>query len=288
MVSMSSKRRRPLGEHVDDLVEVLDARVDRREPRVVDEVGATGGLHVELERALPRGMTRDHDVVTLGCRDHGIVTGSERGHVVVDRTTVQVPVRVLVDREHRLGHRDVDALPDSRLLAVIERGEDRRQALERGVHVAVREHVVGDRAVARLPLRPRDAGLGLHDRCVRAASRPRALLPVAADRRDDEPGMGGEQLVGVEAHACHHARTEVLEHHIGHPGERAHDRDRFGLREVEADVSLPAVLLREVRRHRVLARPREPRHVTLGRLDLDDVRTHVDEHAPAVRTGEHA
>ena len=236
----------------------------------------------------PAGMTRDHDVMTLGCRDHGIVTGSERGHVVVDRATVQVPVRMLVDREHGLGHRDVDALPDSRLLALIERGEDGRQALERGVHVAVREHVVGHRAVTRLPLRPSDACLSLHDGCVRAASRPGALLAVTADRRDDETGMRGEQLVGVEAHAGHHARPEVLEHHVGHPSERAHDRDRFGMREVEADVSLPAVLLREVRRHRVLARPREPRHVTFGRLDLDDVRTHVDEHASAVRTGEHA
>ena len=68
------------------------------------------------------------------------------------------------------GDRDVDALPDSRLLALIEGGEDGRQALERGVHVAVREHVVGHRTVTRLPLRPCDAGLGLHDGSVRAAA----------------------------------------------------------------------------------------------------------------------
>ena len=83
---------------------------------------------------------------------------------------------MLVDREHGLGHRDVDALPDSRLLALI--GAAARMAdkhSRRGVHVAVREHVVGDRAVARLPLRPRDAGLGLHDRCVRAGAATRDL-----------------------------------------------------------------------------------------------------------------
>ena len=232
-------------------------------------------------------MTRDHDVMTLGCRDHGIVTGSERGHVVVDRATVQVPVRMLVDREHGLGHRDVDALPDSRLLALIERGEDGRQALERGVHVAVREHVVGHRAVTRLPLRPSDACLSLHDRCVRAASRPGPLLAVTADRRDDETGMRGEQLVGVEPmRAITPAESSRAPRRTS---QRASARSPpLRMREVEADVSLPAVLLREVRRHRVLARPREPRHVTFGRLDLDDVRTHVDEHASAVRTGEHA
>ena len=249
---------------------------------------ATGSLHVQLERALPRGMPRDHDVVTLGGGDHRVVAGRERGHVVVNRATVEVPVRVLVDREHGLGHRDVDALPDSRLLALVERGEDGRQALERGVHVAVREHVVRDRAVARLPLRPRDAGLGLHDGCVRATPRPGTLLAVPADRRDHETGMRGQQLVGIESHPGHHPRPEVLEHHIGHAGERAHDRHRFGMREVEADVALAAVLLREVRRHRVLPRPREPGHVALGRLDLDHVRAEVDEHARAVRTGEHA
>ena len=97
-----------------------------------------------------------------------------------------------------------------------------------------------------------------------------------------------EQLVGVETHAGHDAGPEVLEHDVGEPRERAHDRHGFGMTEVEADVALAAVLLREVRRHRVDARPREAREVTLGRFDLDDVGAEVDEHPSRMRAREDA
>ena len=97
-----------------------------------------------------------------------------------------------------------------------------------------------------------------------------------------------EQAVGVETHPGHDAGAEVLEHDVAEPRERAHDRHCFGLAEVEADVALAAVLLCEVRGHRVDARPREAGEITLGRFDFDDVGAEVDEHPSRMRAREDA
>ena len=232
-------------------------------------------------------MAGDDDALAVADREDRVVAGLEAGHEAVRRGVGQLPVDVLVDRQEGRGHRDLDVLPAAGPLPLVERGEDAGEALERGVHVAVGDGIVGVGTAAGLALEPGQAALRADDGRVRPAVGPGAGRAVAGQRGVDEVGVLGGQRLVAEAHAVHHAGAEVLQHDVAAPGQLAEDLDGARLAQVERDVALAAVLLREVRGDGVDARERVAGHVALGRLDLDDVGAHVGQHPPAVRPGEH-
>ena len=100
--------------------------------------------------------------------------------------------------------------------------------------------------------------------------------------------MRADSVAVAEPHPVHHAGTEVLHHDVALLGQVMQELHGLGPLHVEADVALPAVLLREVRRDRVDARIGEAGEVADGRLDLDHLGAEVGEHAGAVRAREHA
>ncbi len=200
----------------------------------------------------------------------------------------QLVVQVLVDVEHRLGHRHVDPLPATRLLALVQRGEHGRRHLQRGVHVGVARRVVGVHGATGVALRLGQPALGADDGRVRPAVRPRPGGAVPGDRRVDESRVLGQQRVRPESHPLHHAGAVVLDEHVAVPGEVGGELRAARGRQVDADVALAGVLLHEVRRLPVDARRGEAGQVARRWLDLDDVGAEVGEHPRAVRPGQHA
>ena len=204
---------------------------------------ATNSSNVPRSAGCPLIVTRSPFAV---CDDE-VVAGSEAADPArVDVAVVELVVEVLVDVEHRLGHRDVDPAADAGLLATVQRGEDRRRRLERGVHVGVAERVVGVGAAAGVALRLGDPRLGADDRCVGAPIRPRPARPVAGDRCVHEARLAGAQRHMIESEAVHHAGAVVLDDDIAVLGELGGDGRPGGGRQVDADVALAGVLLDEV------------------------------------------
>ena len=242
---------------------------------------------VALEGPPVGRVAGDDHGLAVADREDREVAGLEAGDDAVRLRVGQLPVDVLVDREQGRGHRDLDVLATAGPLALVERGEDAGQALERGVHVAVGDRVVGVGPAASFALEPGQPALRAHDGGVRPAMGPRAGRAVAGQRGVDQVGVLGGQRLVAQADAVHDAGAEVLQHHVAAPDQLAQDLDGARLAQVERDVALAAVLLREVRGDGVDPRERVAGHVALGRLHLDDVGPHVGQHPPAVGPGEH-
>ncbi len=181
----------PGGEVADDVgecVEVGEPVGDVGEARVVDEVGTSHGGGEEIERAAFGRVARHHERLTVGDRQHEIVAGTEAPDPL--RIVVAFPqgvVQVLVDVEHRLGHRDVEPLTTARTLALVQGGDDRGGRLDGRVDVGVTVRILRQRPTPGVALRRDDAGLGFDHRRVRAPPHPRTGLPVSRDRRVDQP-----------------------------------------------------------------------------------------------------
>ena len=59
---------------------------------------------------------------------------------------------MFVDVEHRLRHRDVDAVAECRVLTLVERGDHRNGAFHRGIHVGMAVRIVRVLAVTGVAL----------------------------------------------------------------------------------------------------------------------------------------
>ena len=202
---------------------------------------------------------------------------------------------VLVHVQQRLRHRHVDPVAAAGALALVERGQDARRALERCVHIAVAVRivrVVGSAVVfhraAGVALGLGDARLGAHHGGVGAPTHPGPGLAVAADRGVHDARVTRRYGLVAEAHSRSHAGAEVLDEHVALLGQGEQQLARLGLVHVEADVALAGVLLDEVAGEAVHPRVGEAGHVAIGRLDLDDLGAEVAEHPGAVRPTEHA
>ena len=136
------------GEVDDDPPQVLVVRHPRGhvgEARVVGEVSATHRRDEEVERAALGGVAAHDQRLAVGDLHHDVVAGSERTDPLrVDVAVPQRIVEVLVDVEHRLGHRHVDQLPTPGALALEQRGDDRRTRLHARVDVGVAVRVLGE------------------------------------------------------------------------------------------------------------------------------------------------
>ena len=241
------------------------------------------------ERAALGRVPADDDAVAVGEGEHDVVAGTE----VADRLRVlgavpQLAVEVVVDEEHRLGHRDVDDLPGARRVALVEGGEDGDRQLHAGVRVGVAQRVVGVVAAAGVALQLGDPGLGGDDRRVRPPVDPRAGRAVPGDRGVDQAREPRRQLLGAEPEALHHPGAVVLDDDVALGGEREGQLLALRRGQVDADVALAGVLLHEVRRQPVDTRAGVARQVTVRRLELDDLGAEVRQHPRAVRAGEDA
>ena len=120
----------------------------------------------------------------------------------------------------------------------------------------------------------------------RCDSGPR--LPEAGDREKNEAGIVRGEPLPAEARAVHHAGAEVLDQDVRLARERAHELGAALGLQVDAHVALAGVLLNVEARQSVAHDPEQARHVSGGRLDLDDVCAEVGEQASGERPGDEA
>ena len=115
----------------------------------------------------------------------------------------------------------------------------------------------------------------------------RSGLPVAGNRRVNQPRILSRQRVVCEAEAGHDAGTIVLDYDVRRPRQPFEDGAALAGLQVERDASLAAV--DGVEAGAVEAgRPRHlPRRVAGGRLDLDHVGAEIGEQHRAERAGHH-
>ena len=156
---------------------------------------------------------------------------------------------------------------------------DGHTGLERGtVLVAVGGVQAGERT-ARRPVR-RIFGTG-------------AGASVPGQRSDDDVGIDGAQLLGTEPEPIHDADAEVVDRDVADGDEPCDNLRGIGVRQVDADTALVAVVELEqtrgvMRRRRAVGRVQRqpPEHAQMvGRLELDDVGSEVGQDLGAERTG---
>ena len=114
-----------------------------------------------------------------------------------------------------------------------------------------------------------------------------ALLPESADRQVDEPGMGFEQLGGVEAKARHGTGPEVLHDHIRGSDQRTRRFQALRALDVQAQRTLAPVAGEESRRKPVARPPHIPNLIAPGGFDLDHLGALVGQDRPRHGTRQH-
>ena len=118
--------QRPLANRVDEITEMGEPITDATEARVVRQIRPAHCRNQSNERTPFGRVPADHHHLAVGCRENGVVARSERTDPIGrDLPVPQVVVDMLVDVEHRLGHRNFHLLAAPGALAVIQRGEDR-------------------------------------------------------------------------------------------------------------------------------------------------------------------
>ncbi len=186
----------------------------------------------------------------------------------------------------RVDERNVDCLAAAGTAAMEERRRDRAERVHAG-------HDVGDACVNELRRSRRiarhmaDSGERLRHEVEADLAGERAG---AAERRDgghDEAGVEATELRVAESALVEHAGAEVLDHHVDFGSERAQELECLGLREVEAEALLAAVLLDEVGAAALLHERQHARRVaSWGELDLDDRGAELCHEARDRRPGE--
>src|SRR5262249_22280275 len=122
---------------------------------------------------------------------------------------------------------------------------------------------------------------------------PRPRLPEARDGAVDQVGLDGDERFVVDAEPRGYARGEVLDGHVGLPGEVPHDGARLGAPVIEPNALLAHVDAGEVRALIVtcgIELQMALAHVIAAAraLDLDDASAQIGKEARAVRAGEDA
>jgi hypothetical protein len=281
--------REPSFDRRDDLVAVLDPPRVRRVALVRDHLGAT---HQAAERR-PTVVHERHDdqIALLPAEDSGRTDlrmvmpradrrdGAAGGTVElhVDLVTVEVGVE----------DRDVEILPLARPLAVEERASDRAHRVRAGRDVAETEHRQ-HREAFRIADHVRHARVGLGDEIVARLLRERSRLAERGDRAHDDLRVQRADVLVTEPHAADRSRRVVLDEHVDLGRELAEQRPSLRALHVDAEALLPAVLLHVIRAPPVLHERQTAAEIALRRdLDLDHLRTHLDQETSAGRPGEH-
>lgn len=200
----------------------------------------------------------------------------------------------LGDREHGVGHGDVDVLALPGALGVPQRGEDaeRGEQSRNGIsHTG--SHPDGVRGVG--PGDGHQTAHGLRDdvegRPVPVGAVPARLVAEAANRGVDQAGIAGREGVVVETEAVHDAGGEVLDDDVGVVDQAQQYVAGLGLLQVQHE--RPLVAIGRLEHPAVVAgfvvggeRAGVAEEVAARRLHLDHVGALVGEQRRAERPGE--
>ena len=134
--------------------------------------------------------------------------GAERGRYAAARKIFGcLPHR---QRDARVDERRVDLLSGAGALAIMQRREDARDREQARAEIRER-HAGFPRRTARLAGDRHDARHALRHQIEAAFAARRPGLPVAGNRRVDQPRVHRRQRVVPEAERRHHAGTIVLD-----------------------------------------------------------------------------
>ncbi len=299
--SAVERSREALGEDRAKLGTPLDPVAVRGEPRIPRQaVQPEGGaqpwpLACRPDRDRDRTVGRGKGLVR---HDIGVGVAEPAGRHAADERVLRLV--------HEAGHRgaeqrDVDPLATTRHrtsvpLAPDERGQDADRAEHPRHDVADRDADLR-RTTALVVGRPGDrhqAAGRLDHEVVAGPGRGRAGRPIARDRQVDEPRVDGLERRVIEPEPGEPPDSCVLDQDVAVGEEPAQDRHALGRLEVQAHPALVAVDGQVIGgRPSPLAvsradpgRAPAPGRVTLGRLDLDDLRAQVAEEHRAVRPGQ--
>jgi hypothetical protein len=193
----------------------------------------------------------------------------------------------LVDQhaQHRIHQRDVDGLAAPALLALVQGHLHRTEGVGRAHHVGDEDAVVGRSCLSVLVLAIGHlvARGGVNHRRIRRGGGARAGLPEAGNRGVDQPRVLINENGVVEAQAFHHARAEVLHHHIGLQRQLTCQALAFWRRQVQHHAALAAVHAGVIGADAATMRLALAHHVAVGRFYLDHVGAGIGQHARAHR-----
>jgi hypothetical protein len=144
------------------------------------------------------------------------------------------------------------------------------------------------RRAVRLAGQIRQAAHRLEDAREAGALGVRPGLAEAGDAQHNQPRIGGEQRVGVEAPALQRAGAEVLHQHVEVFDQLQEQRAPLGLAHVQRDAALAAVADLPVQRHAFLhRRQRAQRVAAVWQLQLHDLGAVVGAQRGRERRREH-
>src|SRR4051794_36211806 len=299
-------REGPLLDQREDLVQARQARLGGGVVLVLDQLGVPDLVHQRLPDLRLDDDVQPRVLAVVGHRlaAHGPAGLAAAGGVARARDEVEeLLVRVLVERpvleallvaeldaaevQDAAAHGDLDALAAPGVRALVERGADRPEQVDRVAGVADLRAGHDRRAVLEAGRAHRAAGR-LGDVLVRLGVLERARAE-ALQRRVDEPRVELVQVLPREAEPIHHARAEVLDQDVGAVHELAEDLLALVRLHVEGEAPLVAVEHREVQRVHVrqIAQLAAGDVAAAGLLDLDDVGSHPRKELRADRAGLH-
>ena len=121
---------------------------------------------------------------------------------------------------------------------------------------------------------------------VSGLERARPGLPEAGNRTVDETGIACRQRLRSEAEPFHHARTELLQNHVGRVDQLQHLLARGRILEIELDAGLAAIEHGVERACRPCLGRKEAHVLATRPLDLDDLRSRLGQHQAGQRPGQ--
>ena len=288
------------GEHLRQLVAVLDALAVGGEARVLREMRAVSDL-AELAELAVVAAGDDHVAVgrleSLVGHDVRMRVADALGHV-----SGREEIGALVGEygHGRIEQREIEVLAAAGFGAVRERGAHGDRRVHAGDDVGDRDSRFLRAAARKIVALPGDAHHAAHaldHEIVAGPLAPGAGLAEPGHRAVDELRIDLLQVAVAEPVAGEIAELVVLEEHVGFCGELAHDPLALGLREIDRDRFLAAVGAGKISGFgRVAAvgvlQPRRAEGARvvarLRALDLEDLGAEVGEDLPGPGPGEHA
>ena len=282
----------PGGPSSDRFIDLCLARHARRvlgQRIIFREIDAPDGPHETPEVG---GVVRaDDDIAPIG-RRVGVGrnnAGDRRARRTADDDAVrEVGYDGLENGEDGLEDRYVHHLPDPIATPRLECQEDAERGLHAGERVAQRE-VCAHRLLSRHAGQMSKTPECLANRRIPGTMGIRPGLAEARKTRDDQAAVVAPQIIRRQAPGLHRSGPEILDQHVGTPGESSCQRLTVRMREIQGDAALVArdgsppvggALIVELA-------PAADRVAASRRLHFDDLGPEVTEQSSGKRTGQY-